>query len=494
MANVASDEALPAAHVASPHPHGMGDRLVRAASFLGGDVAARGLAFAVVLAGARVMGPGEFGRFAFVTAVASICLLVADFGLTPLTMRRLSADATRRRETLWSASAVNLALAAFVYLVSLAALAAWSRGYAALFALYGIVLFIHAIATSAEALLFATDRASRVGVNRLCGNAVLVVAAAVALVVDGSAEALLLAFVLASVAKLALGLFATRQIVRAPSFDREIARGLLRAAVPFALAAITSFLYFRVDVVLLGVLSSEESVGQYSAAYRFVDGMILVPIALAYVFFPGWVRPGARKSHALVVVKMLVLLGLVASLAFLVAGRDAARFLLGPEFAGSGETLFILALGFPVLFVDVVAVWLAYSHRREWDVIKVSLAALVVNVGLNLVLIPRYDFEGAAAATVVAEVVNFAGYAILFRALVRARLDAILAAAARLLGAAAAAGVVVLVLQLAATPSGLAALAGATTLLAVLLLSGFLLPEERRELWRRRDDVPIRAG
>ena len=466
---------------------GTAERLVRAASFLGGDVGARFLAFAVLIAGARVLGPAEFGRFALVLAVVSICLLVADFGLTPLTMRRLSEETAPRRETFWSAVGVNVALAGLVYAALLAGFQALADHFLPLVALYGLVLFLHAVATSAEALLFASDRAGRVGANRLAGNVVLAGSAALALATDPAAGSLLFAFFLGSVAKLALGLAAGRGAIGCPAFDPLVARSLLRAAVPFALAAIVSFLYFRLDVVLLGALASDESVGQYAAAYRFVDGLLLVPIAVAYTFFPGWTRSSSGPRHTLLLLKLLAALGVLAALVTWSSGPHVAELVLGSEFEGAGRALRILALGLPLLFVDVVAIWFAYSRGREWSVIAISLAALAANVTLNSILIPAYDFTGAAVATVVTEGVNFAGYAVLFRGLIRSRLRAVLASGGRIaVSGATAVAVSLLAVRGGSVSSFAASAAAGAALVATLAATGFLDSSERRELWRHR--------
>ncbi len=457
-------------------------QLRRAALFFGGDTAARMLAFFAVIVGARVLGPHEFGRFTLVFAVVSICLLVADFGLTPLIMRRLSDEFASRREIVWSASSVNLGLATITYGLVLTGFGILQHEDAVLVGLYGLVLFLHALGTSVDALLLATDRAARVGANRLVGNVVLVATAAAALASNPAAESLVAAFVVGAAVKVALGVVAARSTIGKPTFAVDVARTLVRAAVPFALAALTSFLYFRADIVLLAALKDDESVGQYGAAYRFLDGLLLVPVALAYTFFPAWTGRTKESRHTFLLVKILVVLGTLGAFVTIIAGPYFCRAILGSDYWAAGRALQILAIGLPVLFVDVVAVWFAFSHGREWAVIKIGAVALGVNLASNLLLIPRYDLNGAAVATLLSEVANFLGYAVLFRHLAKNRIREILGLALRVGIATTAAAGTVFVIGLGSLPIVVDVAAGIAMLLAVLALSGLFTPSDFRQL------------
>jgi O-antigen/teichoic acid export membrane protein len=108
--------------------------------------------------------------------------------------------------------------------------------------------------------------------------------------------------------------------------------------------------------------------------------------------------------------------GVAAAAVVAAAAGPLTALVLGADYGESAAVLRILALGLPLLFVDVLAVWLAYAAGKERGVVAVSGVALVANLALNAVLIPALDVRGAAIATVASEAVNLAGYAALFRA------------------------------------------------------------------------------
>jgi O-antigen/teichoic acid export membrane protein len=204
---------------------------------------------------------------------------------------------------------------------------------------------------------------------------------------------------------------------------------MLRRSIIFSAAALASFLYFRLDILLVGAMRGDGSAGQYAAAYRFIDALILVPGAVAYAFFPGWAKSrGGAAGNVVALLGFLGGVGVIAALALVGGAQAIVEALLGSQYTGAAHALALLAFGVPFLYVDVIAVWIAYSRNREVAVVWIGLVALAINVAMNLILIPRFDFRGAAVATVVSEAVNCLGYCVLFRASLRANSEIILRA------------------------------------------------------------------
>jgi O-antigen/teichoic acid export membrane protein len=452
----------------------------RAARFFAGDSAARAVTFVVLVASARHLGPSEFGRFSFVYGVVALALLVGDMGMTPLMMRRLSRRERFDGSAFWSAVVTNAVFGAVAYCGLIALFLAIFPDRAKILAIYGGVLLIQACATSIDAALFARGRSPVVGAVRLAGNVVLAVAAITALATQHSAEGLAIAFVVGGATKLALGCIAARRVVAAGSVRVRLVRVMLRHSLPFAAAAIASFLYFRVDVVLLGILSSARSVGEYAAAYRILDGVILLPGAMAYTLFPEWVKRPSDLTQMRLVMRMMVAAALAIGFCLFSWADLLMRSLYGGQFLAGATVLKISAVALPFLFIDVLAVWVAYAHLRERAVIIIGSASFAVNLGLNLLLIPRYDIRGAAVATVVSEIANAVGYAFLFRQSIRRNLPIVTGEARRMAVSLALVAASATLLHLRLLPWGVA--------LAVAAVG--LAPLVPRRSWLRRAVPP----
>lgn len=395
-------------------------RLLAAARFFTGDIAARALAFATVVVAARLIGPEGFGQFSLAAGAVAVAALLSDLGITPVLVRRQSASNDPHSTA--AAFAVNVTCALVLYALLVASLATFDTPLAKIAAVYAAILPIQALESSFEALLLASGRSSRVGSIRFAGNLFLVASAAVLVLAWPSATALAACFVIANLAKLAGGAISSRHLFRTQRPQGEVVRRLLAESWPFFAAALASFLYFRVDVFLVRASLGDHALGLYAAGYRFVDGAILLPGAIAYAFFPGWARNPSGLREAAPVLRLVLGLGLLVAAAAAIAGPWFVRTLLGGAYAESGTVLRILSLGLPFLYVDVILVWIAYALGRERAVICVGAAALGVNLAANAILLPVWGIRGAAAATVVSEVANLAGYLFVLRREIRSRL------------------------------------------------------------------------
>jgi O-antigen/teichoic acid export membrane protein len=97
--------------------------------------------------------------------------------------------------------------------------------------------------------------------------------------------------------------------------------------------------------------------------------------------------------------------GIVALAGFLFA-LPLLTIPFGSDFAGAAPPFRILCAGLPIVFGIWILHATAISVDRETLLLRTGLIGLIVNVGLNLYVIPRYGVNGAAAATVAGEAVS----------------------------------------------------------------------------------------
>jgi O-antigen/teichoic acid export membrane protein len=155
--------------------------------------------------------------------------------------------------------------------------------------------------------------------------------------------------------------------------------------------------------MLLAALAGAAAAGRYAAAYRLLETVIFVCWTVARAVFPvmvsagdpGLVRRGAERGLVVLATVFLPYAALLWA-----RGGDVLRLLYGESFASGSEAALVWLAPAPLLFG---AAWLAayvlMSAGPTVTVLVGSAGALAVNLGLNLVLIPRYGPAGAAAAT-----------------------------------------------------------------------------------------------
>jgi O-antigen/teichoic acid export membrane protein len=182
------------------------------------------------------------------------------------------------------------------------------------------------------------------------------------------------------------------------------------------LATWLSLVYFKIDVVILRSFVGDAELGAYSAAFKIFEALTVLPsIVMAAAFSPlarAYSDPARRRRwEGSLVTLLLVLGGAVGALMFAASDRIVGA-LFGGAFLRAGQSLRWLSLGIPVMFLNAGLWHFLLARSLELRNLLLSAVLLVVNVGINLVLIPRLRGPGAALATVITEVVH-AGLAVL---------------------------------------------------------------------------------
>lgn len=207
------------------------------------------------------------------------------------------------------------------------------------------------------------------------------------------------------------------------AYEPDAWRGLALQAAPLAVVTVLGVVNYRIDIVVVGALAGAESAGLYGMAMRFVDAALPVATFFVAAVFPLAAREAGaagaeRRQRALDTLATVAPLGALplAALAPALVGLVG-----GDAYEGSVAPLRLLALSLPFSAVAMLLVSFLVAGGRERRLVPIVAASIVVNLALNLALVPAWSATGAAAATLAAEA---AGCAVLFALVRRSGLDA----------------------------------------------------------------------
>ena len=192
--------------------------------------------------------------------------------------------------------------------------------------------------------------------------------------------------------------------------DREDLRVAVRRTGMLGLSALVLMLLFRLDAVLLEVFKGDDEVGIYSVAYRLLETTLFVAFAINQAIFPVVSRSSERWKwraafrHAQAIGGFVYLPFIAVCI---VEGEAIIALLFGEKYALPSSAILVwlapAALFYAVAFFCNAMLTAAYDGA---GLFVSSIAATVVNVVLNLILIPPYGGVGAGIATVIAYAVQ----------------------------------------------------------------------------------------
>lgn len=177
------------------------------------------------------------------------------------------------------------------------------------------------------------------------------------------------------------------------------------AALPlFAVGTIT-VLNYRLDLVILGTMSSEASVGIYRVASRISElvlfftmaGNNAVASAIPRLFSDGSMEKLEKLSHKWAMYLSLAALPQVIILS--VFGKVLINFFFGEEFVSGYLVLVVLCVTHLICMSFGPVEFLLSLTRFERDSLKAAVISVVLNIFLNVILIHKFDAIGAAIAT-----------------------------------------------------------------------------------------------
>jgi O-antigen/teichoic acid export membrane protein len=199
-----------------------------------------------------------------------------------------------------------------------------------------------------------------------------------------------------------------------PTFHSVSWKRILKETLPYALAAAVGLIYFRIAVILMSYVSTDEETGIFSAAFRIVEVVGALPWMLVSAGFPILARAArddeARLGYALQkIFEVASVLGAFIALGLAVAAPVAIEVVAGPDFDESIPVLRLQSAGLVTSFLMVTWTFALLSLRLYRQLLLANAAAAVVAVVACLALAPPLGAEGAAIATVLAEAVLAGG-------------------------------------------------------------------------------------
>ena len=192
--------------------------------------------------------------------------------------------------------------------------------------------------------------------------------------------------------------------------DRGMIWPMIVEALPFGLTSLSGMIYTYTDSIMLSSLQGNEVVGWYNASYRFVLMLLFIPNVINVVIFPVMSRffissPSFMKLLYGKYLKFMLILCIPMGIGTTLIADKIILFVFGEAFTKSIISLQILIWTIVLTFAGAAFVKLLESTNRQRIITKISLICVVVNVLLNLLLIPKFSYVGSSVATVVTELV-----------------------------------------------------------------------------------------
>lgn len=385
---------------------------INTASQLIGKFLSAGTAFLVSFLVARNFGAEGFGEFTKITTYVAFFFFIADFGLNAIFLQQKTPFSI-----LLGLRAAGGLLLIFLSLAILAFIPhGQDQGYTG-FVRLGIILFSPAIFF--QGLITTTNAIFQKQLRYDLATMAITAGAAGTIValwifqwsgILGSIFALITGSIVTAIA----ALFLSRQFVDSLSIRIRIPDmiKLFLPAVPLGLTLLFNLVYFHADSVILTITRSTTEVGIYGLAFKVFEVPLVIPTFFMNAVYPLMLKTKSENFVALFKKSFIALF--ITSLVSLIAMWFASPLLLfiRADFAASIGVLRVLSLGMPFFFMSSLVMWALIALKKQYLLAIIYGCSMLLNILLNIWLIPLYGYMAAAWITVVSEavVLLFSGF------------------------------------------------------------------------------------
>lgn len=384
---------------------------------LGGELAGRVFGFLAVIFLARRLGKSPYGMWAFAMALLSYGMLLTDFGLNTYGTLEVSKDRNRLKELLGNILSIRMLISIFliIAIILLSQVVPKFKGMSELLFLtfFNLIPFALAVDWSFRGLEDMKYSAlwSFVFYALFFAFVVIFIHSSVDLLKVPASR-----FFALSTATALLLIFLKLKYRDLFAFNIDLKSWIPIIKVSGVLAAsfVMIRIYYNIDVVMLGFFRTMREVGVYSAIYNFVLALAVVRFSFLYAVQPTLARiesipwkTYSRYVRNFEVVSILV--GLVLYFSVFTMAGPIIKIFYGSKY-WSPETVKLLRILINanlIMFVNLVFPTLLIVTKREGLYFWVTTSGAISNFLLNLILIPRFGYFGAAYTTVLSELIVF---------------------------------------------------------------------------------------
>lgn len=372
------------------------------------------------------LGTGEYGKFIFAFAFPQLFSIIADFGLQGYYTKKISGDRESTRTYLGEMILLRMGLSVVAVVLAVGALMLTGHSQDTKTAvLIGVlsVLIAQTMITNAWTVFQAHEDVKYVAVSNILSRLTVALLSIGVLKIGGGMLAVTSVYAVGYIIQV---VYCFRVLLKekwTPIFSvtRGDIAGIFKEALPFSLFGVFSFLALSIDKTMISFLSGDDSLGIYNAASSLCTNSNMISLAVANAVFPTLVQSfqqnkiGDVNRKMQIILKWMLLLGTPLALVIAFYSRQIILFIYhNASYEPSVFVLQILIWMLPVDLVSRVVRYALIAINREHSVTKYYGLGLLLNATLNLILIPRFSYVGAAWASMITQVFLLAAQGILY--------------------------------------------------------------------------------
>ena len=365
---------------------------------------------------ARGLGEIEFGKYSFANSFIQIFIVMADLGLSLLTIREVAKENNKASKYLGNFTILKilLSLCAFSAIIVIINLLPYPASTVRVVYVLSVYFIFTSLSTFFRCIMNAFEKMEYDATLSLFEKFITVALCFIFLKSGYGLIPISYAFLTGGTIGLIMSFVLVVKKFVKPDFHIDLSfwKVSLKDAFPFALGSVFVMIYSYIDQVMLSLMKGDAAVGWYNASFSLVNNVTILASVFMSAAYPTFSRLFRDSQESLKVVyersfKYLLILGLPIAVGGMILAERIIILLYGNEYLPSVAAFRILIwTAFPSHLCYLFSTFLNSINKQGTNLLFMIIST-IANVLLNLILIPQFSYLGAGIATLLSEIILF---------------------------------------------------------------------------------------
>lgn len=371
------------------------------------------LAFLYTLYSARYLGTTNFGIISFATAISGLFAIFTDLGLSTLTIREVARDKNKTYQYLGNHGSIKLILSiiTMILLVLFVNIGTFDETTKLVVYIIGSSVIINAFSGTFTSMFRAYEEMEYQSIAEILNAVTMFIGILICVFTKQSVIVVSMVYLISTLIVLLYNFIMCSKNYGLIHFQADIKlwKYLIYTAFPLAITSIFALISFKMNTILLNMLTTSAQVGEYTAAFNLMQALIFIPTVYSTAILPIFSKFYVDRKDMLDYsykksLKYLTILSMPIAMGTTVLSEKIVLFMYGPIYINTIPILELIIWALPAIFLSYILGTSIASINKQHETVKATFLCLILSTVGNFILIKLFGGIGAAMITIANEV------------------------------------------------------------------------------------------
>jgi len=371
------------------------------------ELISQALGVVVIIFVARILGATEYGKFSFALALVSMFVILSDLGISTILTREITQDkkSISIYPSIFSLK-FFLSLATLILLAIISLFVTEDLEIRKVIWILTVWILLDNFTLPVFAIIRAYEKMEYEAGIKILKSTILATLTLIIIFSTPSIVILSFAYLATGLLGLSAAAFIFHYRIQPFSLKFETSTWLpmLKKSWPITFSSIFALIYVYSDSIMMGYWEQITQTGWYNASYRIIFAALIPVTIIAHSFFPTLSKLFKQsvdqfKKVWQLEIRIMIIIAIPLVTGGIVLSSKIIDFLYGGEYSPSVLAFKILVVMSGLVFLSqpLSSVLIIAHHQKK--IFYIAGIGAIVNILLNLILIPKFSLYGAAMAT-----------------------------------------------------------------------------------------------